>query len=42
MAVYKLNETLELTAGFQGSYRKESFEDSLVNLNAWLGVRASF
>ncbi len=40
--VYELNETLDLTVGFQGVWRKESFEESLRNLNAWLGFRASF
>ena len=42
LLVYELTDALDLTAGFQGVYRKETFEDSLGNLNAWLGVQASF
>ncbi len=42
LAVYSLSECLALTAGFQGAYRKESFEDALHNLNTWLGVRVTF
>ena len=40
MLAWEATEWLELTAGFQGVYRKESFEDSLDNLNAWIGFRA--
>ena len=40
--VYELNEILNLEIGFQGAWRKESFEQSLRNLNAWLGFSASF
>ncbi len=36
---YRHTETLTLTAGFQGAYRKESFEEGLRNLNAWVGAR---
>ncbi len=40
--VYELNEIVDLEIGFQGVWRKESFEQSLRNLNAWLGFSASF
>ncbi len=40
--VYELTDTVELTAGFQGAHRKESFEDGLRNLNGWFGVRMVF
>ena len=39
---YELTETAELIAGFQGAYRKESFEDSLQNLNVMFGGRITF
>ncbi len=39
---YELTEIVDLTAGFQGVYRKETFEGSLRNLNVVLGFRASF
>lgn len=42
LLIYEFTDALDLTAGFQGVYRKETFENSLRNLNAWLGVRASF
>lgn len=40
--VYELTNTAELTAGVQTAYRKESFEDSLSNLNVWFGGRIVF
>jgi len=40
--VYELTDTAELTAGVQNAYRKESFEDSLHNLNVWFGGRIAF
>lgn len=39
---YSVNEVLQLTAGFQGSHRKESFEKRLKNLNTWLGAKLAF
>jgi len=39
---YELTDAIELIAGFQGVHRKESFEDALGNLNAWLGLQVSF
>ena len=39
---YELTETAELLAGVQGAYRKESFEDSLQNLNVMFGGRITF
>ncbi|MEX2493234.1 MAG: hypothetical protein WD425_15895 [Nitrospirales bacterium] len=39
---YQVNETLQMTAGFQGAHRKESFENGLKNLNGWLGAKLSF
>jgi len=41
-ARYRVNKTLQLTAGFQGSHRKESFEEGLNNLNTWLGAKLAF
>ena len=40
--IYELTDAIDLNAGFQGVYRKESFEDALRNLNAWLGVQVTF
>jgi hypothetical protein len=40
--LYELTDAIDLNAGFQGVYRKESFEDGLRNLNAWLGFQVSF
>jgi hypothetical protein len=37
-----VNETLQVTAGFQGAYRKESFEEGLKNLNTWLSAKLAF
>ena len=39
---YRVNEVLQVTAGFQGSHRKESFETGLKNLNSWLGAKLAF
>lgn len=39
---YRVNEGLQLTAGFQGAHRKESFEKGLKNLNTWLGAKLAF
>ncbi|MDH4193610.1 MAG: hypothetical protein OEY80_13035 [Nitrospirota bacterium] len=41
-ARYRVNEVLQVTAGFQGSHRKESFEAGLKNLNTWLGAKLAF
>ncbi|MGI9589725.1 MAG: hypothetical protein ACR2P8_00040 [Myxococcota bacterium] len=40
--IYELTDAVDLTAGFQGVYRKESFEDALRNLNTGLGIQVSF
>lgn len=39
---YRVNEALRLTAGFQGAYRKESFEEALKNVNTWVGANMVF
>lgn len=39
---YKLNNTVELTTGFQYSYRKESFESALQNYNTSVGIQFKF
>ncbi|MEO8324734.1 MAG: hypothetical protein ABI618_02720 [Nitrospirota bacterium] len=39
---YQVNNMLQVTAGFQGSRRKESFEEGLNNLNTWLGGKWAF
>jgi hypothetical protein len=39
---YQVNETFQVTAGFQGAHRKESFEEGLKNLNTWLGAKLVF
>ena len=39
---YRVNKVLQVTAGFQGSHRKESFEAGLKNLNTWLGAKLAF
>jgi len=39
---YHVNDTLQVTTGFQGSHRKESFEAGLKNLNTWLGAKLAF
>jgi len=41
-ARYQVNEALQVTAGFQGAHRKESFEKGLKNLNTWLGAKFAF
>ena len=40
--VYQLTQAVDVTAGFQGAHRKESFEDGLRVLNGWLGGRMLF
>ncbi len=40
--VYELTEAFDLTVGFQGAYRKESFEEGARNLNAWVGGQVVF
>lgn len=40
--VYELTHSVDLTAGFQGAYRKESFEDGLQVINGWIGGRVLF
>jgi len=39
---YRVNDTLQVTYGFQGAHRKESFEEGLKNLNTWLGAKLTF
>lgn len=39
---YQVNDLLQLTGGFQGAHRKESFEKGLNNLNTWLGAKWAF
>ena len=39
---YQANETIQITGGFQGAHRKESFEEGLKNFNAWLGAKLAF
>ncbi|MEO8326609.1 MAG: hypothetical protein ABI618_12210 [Nitrospirota bacterium] len=39
---YHVNDILQLTGGFQGAHRKESFEKGLKNLNTWLGAKWAF
>jgi hypothetical protein len=39
---YQVNETFHCTAGFQGAYRKESFEEGLKNYNTWVGAKLIF
>ena len=41
-ARYQVNEAFQVTAGFQGAHRKESFEKGLKNLNTWLGAKFAF
>ncbi len=41
--VYRFHDAAELTLGFQGAHRKESFEiDGLRNLNVWRAGSAAF
>ena len=40
--VYTLTHSVDVTAGFQGAHRKESFEDGLRVLNGWVGGRMIF
>lgn len=39
---YHVNDNLQVTAGFQGAHRKESFEAGLKNLNTWMGAQLAF
>jgi hypothetical protein len=39
---YQVNDILQITGGFQGAHRKESFERGLKNLNTWLGAQWTF
>ena len=39
---YQVNQAFQMTAGFQGAHRKESFEEGLKNLNTWLGAKLAF
>ena len=41
-ARYHVTDALQVTAGFQGAHRKESFEEGLNNLNTWLGAKLVF
>ena len=40
--IYQLTHAVNVTAGFQGAHRKESFEDGLRVLNGWVGGRMRF
>ena len=39
---YQVTEAIQMTAGFQAAYRKESFEDRLTNYNIWVGGKMVF
>ena len=39
---YRVAQAFQVTAGFQGAHRKESFEEGLKNLNGWLGAKMDF
>jgi hypothetical protein len=39
---YQITEAIQMTAGFQAAYRKESFEDKLTNYNIWVGGKMVF
>jgi hypothetical protein len=39
---YQVTEAIQMTAGFQAAYRKESFEDRLTNYNIWVGAKMVF
>lgn len=39
---YHINQTLQMTAGFQEAFRKESFEEGLNNRSIWLGAKLVF
>ncbi|MDR4493954.1 MAG: hypothetical protein R3B74_05970 [Nitrospirales bacterium] len=39
---HQVNESFQVTAGFQGAYRKESFEEGLKNFNTWVGAKLVF
>ena len=40
--VYKLTHAVDVTVGFQGAHRKESFEEGLRVFNGWVGGRVLF
>lgn len=42
LTTYQVTDAIELTAGFQAAYRKESFEDRLENYNTWVGAKMVF
>jgi len=42
LTTYKVTDAIELTAGFQAAYRKESFENRLTNYNTWVGAKMVF
>ncbi len=42
LTTYKVTNAIELTAGLQAAYRKESFEDRLENYNTWVGAKMVF
>jgi hypothetical protein len=39
---YQITKAFQMTAGLQGAYRKESFEDGLKNYNLWVGAKMVF
>lgn len=39
---YQASEDVQITSGFQGAHRKESFEEGLKILNVWLGAKLAF
>jgi hypothetical protein len=41
-ARYQVTKAIQLTAGFQAAYRKESFEKKLTNYNTWVGGKMVF
>ncbi len=42
LVTWGVTNTIDLSAGFQAAFRKESFEDRLENYNAWLGGKIRF
>jgi hypothetical protein len=39
---YHVNQTFQMTAGYQEAFRKESFEEGLNNRSIWLGAKLVF
>ena len=39
---YQVTDAIQVMVGFQGAYRKESFEEGLKNLNTWLSAQMAF